>query len=137
MRFLLGISAVIAWISPVCGSIETTAAAGSERSVEVLADRLLGCRLQAAVERRVDREPAGAHGAGAVLGHELVVDVAEEVAVACGDALDVIQPCPWVQPEPELDGAAVLRTAIAPLSSIARRTTFRRARAAPSRSNGS
>ena len=52
------------------------------RLVERLLDRLLRRPLEARVDRRVDLEPAGADGAGAVLGDQLVADVAEEVGLA-------------------------------------------------------
>ena len=76
--------------------------------VERAPDRCLRRPLKTPVDGRVDLEATRAHGVGAVLRDELVVDVVEEVAVARGDAVDVVVAAAVDELDLRADGFAVL-----------------------------
>src|SRR6185295_16357534 len=71
--------------------------------IERVANRLLRRPLEARVDRRVDLEPTGADGAGAVLRDQLIADVAEEVRLP-----DLLVEPARLQTEPAADGPLVL-----------------------------
>ena len=132
--FLLlpGVTAVIARISPFRGLIEMTAAAGSPRSYSTSRIALCAGVLEARIDRRVDLEAARAHAGHAVLGDQLVADIAEEVRLA-----DRLVELAGLQAERALRRPVVLLPVDVSLPSIARSTWFRRAVAISVLLNGS
>ena len=62
MFFLPGTTAVIARMAPFVGLMETSADAGSSGWFSVSLIASIGDPLEARVDRRVDLEPAAAHG---------------------------------------------------------------------------
>ena len=67
---------------PVGGVDRDDRSGGVVARVERVDDRLVRRALVSRIDRRIDLEPAGADGVGAVLGDQLVADVAEEVRLA-------------------------------------------------------
>ena len=134
LLLLPGVTAVIALIAPVRGSIETSADAGSVGSVSTCVIAAVAALLQARVDRRVDPQPALAHGVRAVLLLQQLLDVAEEVRLADADeALARASARGRLSPS----RAAYSDDVMSPFTSIARSTSFRRASAAAGLRNGS